>query len=171
MTLPAQPSVDAALNAVEEALRDVPDWCRILREGIARAVDEIVDPVRSRRWRIEQLEQPEKTSIGTRVENVLRMDLALPRGSVLDLSLAGEEVDIKFTMRTTWMIPTEAVGRICLLTSYNSSTGSVSAGLLRTDLDALGAGQNQDLKRSVPKAGRERIRWLVDREQPKLSII
>src|SRR3546814_14426389 len=74
-------------------------------------------------------------------------------------------------MRTTWMIPTEAVGRICLLTSYNSSTGSVSAGLLRTDLDALGAGQNQDLKRSVTKAGRERIRWLVDREQPQLSII
>ncbi len=165
------PPSDTALAAVEIALRALPNWEYRISEGIARAVDEVVDPIRSGRWRVADLDQPEKTVIGIRVENVLRMELELERGQKLDLRVAGEEVDVKFTMRGSWMIPQEALGHICLLTSFDEQQRSVSAGLLRTDTTALTPGQNQDKKRGVSKAGKARINWLIQNRVPETSII
>ncbi len=68
---------DTRLDEVERVLRAVPGVTGKIRDGVARAVDEIVYPVRSARWRISDLDQPEKTVIGIRVENVLRMELEL----------------------------------------------------------------------------------------------
>ena len=133
MIQPDTDTSDAALTAVEEAICAIPDWKRRIREGISRAVDEVVDPVRSRRWSIDQLEKAEKTSIGIRVENILRMDLQLPRGRVLDFLVADEEVDVKFHNRPGLDDSARGGGCICLLTSYDAPSGSVSAGLLRTD--------------------------------------
>lgn len=167
----SEPGNDPRLDAVESALRSIPDLVTKLREGIARAVDEVVDPVRSGRWRIDQLDQPEKTVIGIRVENILRMELGLDRPNHLDVLVGDQAVDVKFTMRANWTIPPEAVGEICLLTQYNSKTQEISAGLLRTTDEVLNEGRNRDLKRTVGKAGRKQIRWLVDREHADTSVI
>ena len=95
---------DPRLDKVEAALRSITNISQKIIEGVARAIDEVVDPVRSARWNISDLDQPEKTVFGIRVENVLRMDLELERSSKLDLKIAGEDVDVKFTIRSNWSI-------------------------------------------------------------------
>lgn len=165
------PPLDTALAAVEIALRALPNWDYRISEGIARAVDEVVDPIRSGRWQVADLDQPEKTVIGIRVENLLRMELELERGQKLDLRVAGEEVDVKFSMRGEWMIPHEAFGHLCLLTSFDEQKQSVSAGLLRTSVDSLRPSQNQDKKRQVSAVGKTRVKWLIQNRIPQTSII
>lgn len=164
-------SDDPALTEVETALRAIPDVGSLIREAIARAVDEVVDPIRSARWEISQLDQPEKTTIGIKVENMLRIDLALKRSKLLDLEVAGHDVDVKFSISEGWMIPPEAVGQICLLTSYREADRTASAGLLRTTTDVLNTGANRDGKRSVQAAAKKQVRWLVRNEEPELSIV
>ena len=168
--VPPNPA-DETLDRVEAAFRAIPDLRAKLRDGIARAVDEIVDPVRSARWTITNLDQPEKTVIGIRVENVLRMELELQRAQHLDMIVAGENVDVKFTIGTNWQIPLEAHGAICLLTSFREADHTASAGLLRTVPEALNPGSNRDRKRGVSMSGRAAIRWLIKDEVAGLSII
>ena len=171
--MPSQPSQlsDKGLTAVANAIRAIPGWQERLSDGIARAVDEVVDPIRSGRWRIADLDRVEKTVLGIRVENVLRMELEVPRGARLDLLIAGEEVDVKFTMAKNWMIPPEARDHLCLVTSYSPNNHDVSAGLVRASSGNLTAGKNRDHKSSVSKAGKTTIEWLIDRRHPGRSII
>lgn len=162
---------DVAAGKVAAALDSIAKSRELIREGISQAVDEIVDPVRSGRWELDQLDQPEKTVIGIRVENILRMALELKRGTRLDLEIAGTEVDVKFSLSEGWMIPPEAVGEICLLTSYRDSDGTVSAGLLRTSDSVLNHGANRDGKRTVRAAAKADIEWLVRDEVPDQSLV
>jgi hypothetical protein len=162
---------DLEFDKVYQALCAIPDVSSILCEGISKAVDEVVDPVRSGRWTVSQLEQPEKTVIGIRVENVLRMDLGLQRAKRLDVVIDGTNVDIKFTIADNWTIPPEAVGELCLLARFNVDTTTVSAGLLRTTDLNLNRGKNRDLKRTVAAAGRDAIRWFIQDQRPERSIV
>lgn len=77
--------------------------------GILRqAVDEVIDTRRSGRFVLDELQNSEKTYIGTKVEIVVRNYLRLPRGTVLDVVIDGVETDIKNTIGTSWMIPTRS---------------------------------------------------------------
>ena len=162
---------DPRLDKVEAALRSITNISQKIIEGVARAIDEVVVPVRSARWNISDLDQPEKTVFGIRVENVLRMDLELERSSKLDLKIAGEDVDVKFTIRSNWSIPPEALDEICLVARFKEKNYSVSVGLIRTTADALNPGKNRDAKRGVSLVGKSRIRWLVQDTVAESSII
>jgi hypothetical protein len=70
------------------------------------------------------------------------------------------EVDIKNTIGHNWMIPPEAVGRLCLLTQINEESAKFSVGLIRAREEQLGK-ENQDKKRSLSKQGRESVSWIV----------
>lgn len=164
-------SPDQELDEVEAALRLIPHLEEKLIDGVARAVDEVVDPVRSARWRITDLDQPEKTVIGIRVENVLRMDLELERSDLLDMKINGVDVDVKFTIHNNWAIPPEAENHICLVTQFNEQHHSVSAGLIRTTPEVLNIGRNRDRKTSISKTGKNHIRWLVNGAVASSSII
>jgi hypothetical protein len=74
--------------------------------------------------------------------------------------VAGVEVDVKNTIGSNWMIPPEAVDRLCLLTQIDEESARFSVGLIRAREEQLGK-ENQDKKRSVTKQGRESIRWIV----------
>jgi hypothetical protein len=152
---------DPRMDAVEGELGAIPDCSHAITNAVARAVDEVVDPVRSARWQLAELLQPEKTVIGIRVENVIRMDLELARASHLDVVIAGENVDIKFTLGQNWAIPPEAMDEICLLVSFRESDHSVSAGLVRISEGILNAGRNRDGKRGISREGKTAIRWLA----------
>ena len=162
---------DIELDKVYVAIRAIPNAASILCESVSQAVDEVVDPVRSGRWAVSQLEQPEKTVIGIRVENVLRMNLELPRAAHLDVVVDGTNVDIKFTINSNWTIPPEAVGEVCLLTRFNIRDVTVSAGLLRTTDPNLNPGRNRDQKRTISTLGRAGIRWLIQEERPQKSLV
>ena len=158
---PAAVHADPALAQVRAFLHAKPDLADVIGKGLRQSFDEVIDGPRTGRYRIEQLEKTEKTYIGTKVEIVLRNELELPRGTVLDNLICGHEVDTKFSLTGGWMIPREAIDQICLLVEGNDNTGTFSVGLLRMTPGVLTNGANQDGKKSVSAVGKAQISWLL----------
>lgn len=117
---------------------------------------------RTGRWSIEQLEKTEKTYIGTKVEILVRHMLGAPKGSKLDLSIDGVEVDIKNTVGTTWSIPEEALGEVCLGILGDDKTARFSVGVFVPRNELLNEGRNRDRKRTLSRAGRQEVHWLAE---------
>lgn len=139
------------------ALRtDIPE---LLRE----CIDAVIQTPKTGRRSYEELEKTEKTYIGTRVEIMLRAHLGLPKGK-LDTVIAGEDVDIKHTMGSNWMIPTEAVDHICILVAADEAKAQCYLGLIVAKPEYLTAGQNKDAKKSISAHGFSQILWLIDGE-------
>jgi hypothetical protein len=130
--------------------------------AIRQALDEVIDGPRTGRFRFSELEKTEKTYIGTRIEIVVRSALGLERQGKLDTVVADVPIDIKWSASEAWMIPTEAVGEICLLVGTRTQAGDVfDVGLQRCDPNLLNLGSNKDQKTSLNALGRAGIRWLV----------
>ena len=102
MTSGAACPSDNALAEVHAYL-STKDLKNIVGKGLRQSFDEVIDGPRTGRYCIEQLEKTEKTYIGTKVEIVLRNELELPRGDVLDNRIRGHEVDTKFSLSAHWM--------------------------------------------------------------------
>lgn len=131
-------------------------------QAIRRAFDEVIDMPRTKRWSLTQLEKTEKTYIGTKVEILVRYSLSLPKGKRLDLLIDGTEVDIKNTVRSTWTIPREAVGEVCLVIRGDDKASKIYVGLLWAKSEFLTSRPNQDGKVTVNAGdGMPSILWLV----------
>lgn len=135
------------------------EFGRILR----KALDEVIDGGRTGRWSVQSLQKTEKTYIGTKVEILLKYEMEMADGLVLDTLIEGHEVDIKCTVGGgyAWMIPSEAVGQVCLLVSVDDEKHLFRVGLFRTIANALTVGGNRDGKRTISAAARTQIVWLV----------
>lgn len=129
--------------------------------ALRQAFDEVFDGARTGRWAIEQLEKTEKTYIGTKVEIIFRDEFNLGRGDFMDNKIADIEIDTKFSLAGQWMIPKEAVGHICLLVAGNDKTKKFKIGIVHADKALLNKGKNRDGKKTLSKAGRSTIRWIV----------
>ncbi|OIQ34459.1 MAG: hypothetical protein BM559_05480 [Roseobacter sp. MedPE-SWchi] len=123
-------------------------------------IDDVIMTPKTGRRAYEELEKTEKTYIGTRVEIELRALLRLPRGR-LDTEILGRDMDIKNTMGSNWMIPTEALGQPCLLVAADEARARCYLGLIIAHPDYLTKGKNKDGKASVSAAGFANILWLV----------
>ncbi|MBC8771938.1 NaeI family type II restriction endonuclease [Stenotrophomonas maltophilia] len=171
MTLFQNPVVpapyDQGLIQVRDFLIAKPDLLGVVGRAIRKSFDEVIDGPRTGRYCVEQLEKTEKTYIGTKVEIVLRTELGLERGHVLDNLIVGHEVDTKFTVGSTWMIPREALGQLCLLVTGEDNTGRCGMGILRMVPEVLTNGANQDGKKSVSALGRGQITWLAQGPMPR----
>ncbi|MCC2606811.1 NaeI family type II restriction endonuclease [Planctobacterium marinum] len=140
-----------------------------LIDAIRKAIDEVIDGPRTGRFTYKQLEKTEKTYLGTKVEILLRAEFGLSKGEDMDYQVNGIEVDCKYTGHTWgWSIPREAMGHICLLVRADDEKGTASVGLIRISEEVLNKGKNQDGKRTISKAGRGEILWLID--DGKMSI-
>lgn len=156
---------------LEEVLAWLQDYPRRAKDGldleatfsraIRQAIDEVIDGSRTGRYRYEELESQEKAYIGTRIEIVVRTKFELEPEGKLDTVIAGHPVDFKWSAKGGWMIPTEAVGELCLLLKGDEVGGTFSVGLVRCTEERLNIGANKDGKRTLNKAGRAVIRWLV----------
>ncbi len=129
---------------------------------LRRALDEVIDGMRTGRWSVDALEKTEKTYIGTKVEILFKFDFELPDGERLDTRIQGVEVDIKCTVLKDWMIPKEAVGEICLLVRIDDSRSRFWIGLVRAGVSLLRTGVNRDEKASLSAEGKKAIRWVVE---------
>lgn len=131
---------------------------------IADAVDFVVDPVRTARTLISDLDNVEKTFIGLKIEHFLRDFLDFPKG-IRDLKIGDMDVDVKTTVRKTWMIPPETFrnSEPCLLILTATEDRYCSMGLILAREDYLNA-PNRDGKRSVKSDAFGDILWLVERE-------
>jgi len=134
-----------------------------LPDLIKNAVDFVIDPVRTGRTTMEELDKVEKTFIGLKVEHFIRDLLELPKGLSRDLQIDGLEVDIKNTIGSTWMIPVETYRdeEPCLLIATAKFDGRCWLGLIVAREAYLGS-ENRDRKRSITEAGRRNIMWLVE---------
>ena len=131
---------------------------------LRQCVDDVIMTPKTGRRSYEELEKTEKTYIGTRVEIELRAMLSLPKGK-LDTVIRGHDVDIKNTMGSNWMIPTEAVDHPCILVAADEVSALCYLGLIVARPEYLTFGANKDAKKSISAAGFENILWLL-REQP-----
>lgn len=129
---------------------------------IRRAIDEVIDTPRSKRLKISQLEKTEKTYIGTKIEILLRDFLKFPKG-ILDLNIDGIDVDIKNTIGKNWMIPTEAIGKACILISSDDKIAKCYLGVIIAKIEYLNSGSNKDNKRSISAYGSSKIQWILER--------
>lgn len=154
----------AVVNAIESALFSqaggIGSLKRDLPSLIRQAIDEVIDTPRTGRVNASELEKTEKTYIGTKVEILVRNYFRLPKG-ILDLRIAGYDVDVKNTLGTTWMIPREAVGKPCILVASDESRRTCYFGIIVAHLSYLTHGVNQDKKRSVSAAGFDNIHWIL----------
>lgn len=131
---------------------------------IADAVDYVVDPVRTARTLISELDNVEKTYIGLKVEHFLRDFLDVPKG-IRDLRIGDTDIDVKNTVRQTWMIPPETFRNEepCLLILTATEKRFCSMGLLIAREQYLNK-PNRDGKRSVKTSSFSDILWLVNRQ-------
>lgn len=162
-----EPNQDRALEEVATALlRDTALLTNVGR-ALRTAFDEVIDAPRTGRYSIDQLEKTEKTYIGTKVEILLRKALSLERGVVLDNLISGHEVDTKFTVAKNWMIPQEALGKLCMLVRADDAKSVCELGLLRITPDVLTNGKNRDGKKSISAFGKTKIRWIINGPMPQ----
>lgn len=164
---------DAGSTDADDAeLLQVKDWlesedpsgrrtARIIRE----TYDQLYDGQRTGRYSWAELHKTEKTHMGTLIEINLHREFRFDDGEATDYRIAGVEVDCKFSMGLNkWMIPTEAMGHICLVIWANDETSSWSAGLVRVSRERLGGGDhgNRDGKRTLNQLGRDSVVNLWD---------
>jgi hypothetical protein len=158
--------IDRVFNAVN-LLPKFPERCEIV---VRQAVDDVLRGDTTARFSISDLAPEEKKHIGTKVEHGLRREFFENRkGAFLDTTVEDVEVDIKNTIGNTWMIPPEAVDKLCLLSAIDESSEKFSIGLVRANASLL-TKPNQDRKRSLSKKGRETIRWFVKNRALRVSI-
>jgi hypothetical protein len=131
---------------------------------IADAMEFVIDPIRTARTTIADLDKVEKTFVGLKIEHFFRDFLDLPIG-IRDLRIDGVDLDIKNTVGATWMIPQETYRHEepCLLIASASGGNSCSLGLMLAR-DAYLTKPNRDKKRGVSKGGRNNILWMVERQ-------
>ena len=138
----ALPGLDDLRDPGQAAIRNWPRWPPQLTTldpdgsrmaaAIRGALDMLLDGQHTGRYRWEQLHKTEKTHAGTLVEIALARSLRLADGTALDYTIAGADVDCKFSHRLGgWMIPPEADGQLMLLVQASDEDGTWSAGLLR----------------------------------------
>lgn len=131
-------------------------------DAIRQSFDEVFDGQRTGRYDLQQLSKVEKTYIGTKIEIVVQSAFGLARGRRMDFLIVGEEVDAKWSMKSGgWMIPTEAVGELCLCLTADDERSTFSVGLTRADDGALKSSTNKDRKRRFTREALASMRWLV----------
>jgi hypothetical protein len=155
---------DTELSRVAgELLATDPDGARI-GAAVRTALDLLLDGQHTGRYRWDQLCKTEKTHAGTLVEMRIQRGLDLADGTALDYSIAGADVDCKFSHTMgRWMIPPEASGELVLLVQASDDEGTWSAGLLRIRPGTLREASNRDLKKTLSERGRAGIVWLFSR--------
>lgn len=156
--LPNDADVSAVVAELQKADPDGSRTARVLRETF----DQLYDGQRTGRYRWDQLYKTEKTHCGTLVEINLQREFKFNDGITLDYTIAGIEVDCKYSQKIGgWMIPPEAQGHICLLLwAVDSSTPKWSMGVVRVTAERLNVGANRDAKATLNEAGRKAIIWL-----------
>ena len=152
---------DAELAAVAAELRGLDGDGSRMAAAIRGALDMLLDGQHTGRYRWDQLHKTEKTHAGTLVEIALARILRLADGAALDYTIAGADVDCKFSHRLGgWMIPPEADGKLMLLVQASDEDGTWSAGLLRAAGANLRPAGNRDGKRALSERGRAAVCWL-----------
>lgn len=160
---------DPGLARVVAWFESQPEMVARFGSAIRQSFDEVFDGQRTGRYRLDQLSKVEKSYIGTKIEIVVQAEFGLERGRRMDYLIVGEEVDAKWSMRSGgWMIPTEAIGELCLCLTADDDRSVFSVGLIRADADRLTESRNKDSKGRLAPGSLAEMAWLAhDAELPE----
>jgi hypothetical protein len=139
----------------------VGDTTTFFANVVRKTIDEVLDGPRTGRWDFGQLEKTEQTYVGTKLEIVARTELKLEHAGFMDLEIEGYPVDLKWSKKSVWQIPREAVGQLCLCVGGLDEMTSFQVGIVRCDASLLNEGKNQDGKKTLSRAGRAAMRIIV----------
>lgn len=132
---------------------------------LRQAFDEVIDAPRTGRFTLAETEKTEKTYVGTKVEILVRNHLDVPKGTILDMLVDGEEIDIKNTTGRDWMLPREVIGRPALLVRSSEKTALCDVGVVVCRPEYLRLSTNQDGKGQLLAAQHVNIWWIL-RQHP-----
>lgn len=160
---------DPALARVASWFQAQADMRVRFGSAIRQSLDEVFDGQRTGRYRLDQLSKVEKSYIGTKIEIVVQDEFHLERGRRMDYSVVDEEVDAKWSMRSGgWMIPTEAIGELCLCMTADDDRSVFSVGLIRVGANRLTESRNKDSKGRLSPEALALMAWLAkDAELPE----
>lgn len=130
-----QPVGDLFKNAVDSAVKYVLDGARTWRF-------DLLDPA---------VDSDERATVGTKLQYHVIESLGLKKEPPLDTSILGVAVEIKGTVRNSWMIPKEGQCEVTLLIRIDVENNRFAVWLMRTHRAWLNEGANQDGKRT-PRA-------------------
>ncbi len=131
--------------------------------AIRQSLDDVLDGQSTRRYSLTQLSKVEKTYIGAKVENMIQGAFGLQRGNRMDFLVDDQEVDAKWSIKSRgWMIPTEAVGELCLCMTADDDRSTFSVGIVRADEANLRTSTNKDKKRRFNDDGIATMAWLAN---------
>ncbi|MGW4442320.1 NaeI family type II restriction endonuclease [Streptomyces sp. NPDC004682] len=120
----------------------------VLRDSL----DELLDGQRTGRWAYQHLSKTEKTYLGTAIEVNLTKEFAIDNGMDLDWSIAGFDIDCKFSKDLGgWEIPME----MYLCADHGERSG-------RADHAAVVTWMNDDMSQwaaGIVRITDERLRW------------
>ncbi|MEU4095264.1 NaeI family type II restriction endonuclease [Streptomyces sp. NPDC026673] len=164
---------------------DQPEARERFRWALRDSLDELLDGQRTGRWAYQHLTKTEKTYLGTAVEVNLTKEFAIDNGADLDWSIAGLDIDCKFSKDLGgWEIPMEMYlcadhgergGRAdhaAVVTWMNDDTSQWAAGIVRITDERLrwkrerGANgdrvraYNRDNKRKLSDGAKSEVFWL-----------
>ncbi|KQR10442.1 hypothetical protein ASF78_17300 [Cellulomonas sp. Leaf334] len=133
-----------ALSPVERAFtRAVDDAIRYVLDGSRTGRFDLMSP---------DVDSDERASVGTKLQYRILNELNLVKEPPLDTTILGIPVELKATVRSNWMIPTEGQCEICLLVQVDPAGARHRAFLMRTHRAWLRDGANKDGKRGVVSA-------------------
>ncbi|WP_245958675.1 NaeI family type II restriction endonuclease [Microbacterium bovistercoris] len=123
----------------------------LLRDAVDSAVKYVLDGART--WRFDlndpSVDSDERSSVGTKLQYHVIEGLGLKKEPPLDTTIADRPVEIKGTVRKTWMIPREGQCEITLMIRIDTRRHEFEARLMRAHRAWLtGKKGNRDLKRS-----------------------
>ncbi|MGW5225233.1 NaeI family type II restriction endonuclease [Nocardia niigatensis] len=157
----APTSTDAELLRVHAAIRTLDPEGRRFAAVLRRTIDQLLNGEDTGRYDWNDLMKTEKTHAGTVVEINLQREFQFADGEKMDYSIAGIDVDCKFSQTFGgWMIPPEADRHLCLLVWADDRQSKWSAGLVRITQDVLNNGGNRDKKATIKADSRVQIVWL-----------
>lgn len=131
---------------------------------IQDAIDFVVDPVRTARTTIADLDNVEKTFIGLKIEHFFRDFIDVPKG-LRDLEIDGIDVDVKNTVGKSWTIPPETYlnSEPVVLVMVADAERHCSLGIFVARPEYMRAAANRDAKLGIRASAHENIWWLVER--------
>lgn len=156
----AQPEHEIISPDSDLELQQVFEWLRSrnIDEALMQAVDDSVRYVLdgARTWRFDltssEVDSDERSSVGTKLQYHVIQQLGLKKERPLDTTIEGIPIEIKGTVRDTWMIPREGQCEVTLLIQIDTRLHRFRALIMRTHRAWLtGQKGNRDLKRS-PRA-------------------
>ena len=173
VVLPGHPDFEE-LERTKEAIQEIAGGKAVIQaafpQAIRDAIDFVLDPIRTGRTQLNELDNVEKTFVGLKVEHYIRDFLGAPKG-IRDLMIGNRDVDIKNTLDNSWMIPPETYRDegICLVINSKEDESRCWMGVMLAREIYLNA-PNRDGKRGVKSAAVANVLWLVEGAKFPLSV-